>query len=226
MNEFLRDVARLGRGSKRALVIGYDACAMAAAIWLAFSIRIGQFYWPQNEMILMLAAASIVGGIVGLLLLGVYRVVIRYLEVRATSRLALGAAAAAGVWFMLAYLSRIEGLPRSVGFIYFFVLYLLMFFGRLVASQLLAGTPMPGRPGVPVRGLRKRIGVVIQGANDPRVVKAESDLVDVARVRSGAAKATDESVEPRNAALGAARRAADRFLAARARWTSAKLVVQ
>jgi phosphatidylglycerophosphate synthase len=40
------------------------------------------------------------------------------------------------------------------------------------------------------------------------LVKAESDLVDVARVRSGAPKATDESVEPRNAALGAARRAA------------------
>jgi phosphatidylglycerophosphate synthase len=40
------------------------------------------------------------------------------------------------------------------------------------------------------------------------LVKAESDLVDVARARSGAAKATDESVEPRSTALGAARRAA------------------
>jgi hypothetical protein len=39
------------------------------------------------------------------------------------------------------------------------------------------------------------------------LVKAESDLVDVARVRSGAAKATDASVEPRSSALGAARRA-------------------
>jgi phosphatidylglycerophosphate synthase len=39
------------------------------------------------------------------------------------------------------------------------------------------------------------------------LVKAESDLVDVARVRSGAAKATDASVEPRSNALGAARRA-------------------
>lgn len=40
------------------------------------------------------------------------------------------------------------------------------------------------------------------------LVKAESDLVDVARVRSGATKATDASVELRSAALGAARRAA------------------
>jgi len=39
------------------------------------------------------------------------------------------------------------------------------------------------------------------------LVKAESDLVDVARVRSGASKATDASVELRSAALGAARRA-------------------
>jgi phosphatidylglycerophosphate synthase len=39
------------------------------------------------------------------------------------------------------------------------------------------------------------------------LVKAESDLVDVARVRSGAGKATDASVELRSSALGAARKA-------------------
>lgn len=39
------------------------------------------------------------------------------------------------------------------------------------------------------------------------LVKAESDLVDVARVRSGAATVGDESVELRSAALGKARRA-------------------
>lgn len=40
------------------------------------------------------------------------------------------------------------------------------------------------------------------------LVKAESDLVDVARVRSGVAAAAEASVELRSAALGAARRAA------------------
>lgn len=40
------------------------------------------------------------------------------------------------------------------------------------------------------------------------LVKAESDLVDVARVRSGASKATDASVELRSSTLGAARKAA------------------
>ncbi|WP_460446901.1 CDP-alcohol phosphatidyltransferase family protein [Angustibacter aerolatus] len=40
------------------------------------------------------------------------------------------------------------------------------------------------------------------------LIKAESDLVDVARVRSGAEKADDASVELRSRALGAARRAA------------------
>jgi phosphatidylglycerophosphate synthase len=40
------------------------------------------------------------------------------------------------------------------------------------------------------------------------LVKAESDLVDVARVRSGAAPPTEESVELRHTGLGAARRAA------------------
>lgn len=40
------------------------------------------------------------------------------------------------------------------------------------------------------------------------LVKAETDLVDVARVRSGRPAAPDESAAPRSAALGAVRRAA------------------
>ena len=40
------------------------------------------------------------------------------------------------------------------------------------------------------------------------LIKAESDLVDVARVRSGAAPPSEESVELRHTGLGAARRAA------------------
>jgi len=40
------------------------------------------------------------------------------------------------------------------------------------------------------------------------LVKAETDLVDVARVRSGRAAAADDAAAPRSAALGAVRRAA------------------
>jgi phosphatidylglycerophosphate synthase len=43
------------------------------------------------------------------------------------------------------------------------------------------------------------------------LVKAETDLVDVARVRSGRAAAADEAAVPRSAALGAARRVAQVF---------------
>jgi hypothetical protein len=43
------------------------------------------------------------------------------------------------------------------------------------------------------------------------VVKAETDLVDVARVRSGRPAAADEDAAPRSAALGAARRVAQVF---------------
>lgn len=43
------------------------------------------------------------------------------------------------------------------------------------------------------------------------LVKAETDLVDVARVRSGRAAASDDAAAPRSAALGAARRVAQVF---------------
>ena len=129
----------LDPGRKRSVIIAYDAAAMMLALWLSFCIRLGLFYIPVNRWVAPLAIAAVTLGIVALLLLGVYRVVIRYLDINAALKIATGAGTAAAIWFMLAYLSRVPNLPRSVGFIYFAILFLLMFFGRLMAARLLAG---------------------------------------------------------------------------------------
>jgi FlaA1/EpsC-like NDP-sugar epimerase len=173
MNRFVYKLTALGRVRKRAVMMGYDATAMLFALWLAFCIRLGEFYVPVNKWVAPLALAAVALGLAMLLLLGLYKVVIRYLDVRATSRLAIGAAAVAGVWFMLAYVSRVPNLPRSVGFIYFGIVYLLMFFGRLAAAGLLNGSA-PSLT-IPSKGARaKHIGVAIIGANAAASSLAES----------------------------------------------------
>lgn len=129
---------------KRLVVLLHDALAMMLSLWLAFSIRLGTFYWPDDPRILLLAAGAVAGGLAALPLLGTYRVIIRYIDVQAAAQLAVGAAAAASVWFMAAFVSRIDGLPRSVGFIYFGLLFMMMFFGRLTVSQLLLHAPKHG----------------------------------------------------------------------------------
>ena len=171
MKRFAYHLSMLGRLPKRAVMIGYDALALLLALWLAFSIRLGEFYVPANPKILALGAAAVLLGVAALILLGVYKVVIRYFDTRASSKLAIGAAAVAGVWFMLAYISRVEVLPRSVGFIYFAASFLLMYFGRLAASHLMNESPAPMRvsrnkaDGGDEDSRNRRIDVAIHGAN-------------------------------------------------------------
>jgi UDP-N-acetylglucosamine 4,6-dehydratase len=139
MDKVVDRLMGLGPARKRSVIIAYDAMAMVLALWLSFCIRLGDLYVPMNPWIAPLAAAAVALGIVALLLIGVYRIVIRFLDINAALKLAAGAAAVAAIWFMLAYLSRVPDLPRSVGFIYFGILFLMMFFGRLAAARFLAG---------------------------------------------------------------------------------------
>lgn len=180
MNRFVYKLTTLGRVRKRAVMMAYDASAMLLALWLAFCIRLGEFYTPEHKWIVPLALGAVALGVIALMLLGLYKVVIRYLDVRAASKLAIGAAAVAGVWFMLVYVSRVDNLsrvdivPRSVGFIYFGIVYLLMFFGRLAAAQLLNGSHAPTLA-IPRKGARaKQSGVAIIGANAAATSLAES----------------------------------------------------
>ena len=139
MNRIVDRLKMLDPAHKRAVIIGFDAAAMLLALWLAFCIRLGTLYVPKTPWVVALGIAAVALGIVALTMLGIYKVVIRYLDINAALRIATGAAAVAAAWFMLAYLSRLTNLPRSVGFIYFGIVYLTMFFGRLAAARLLNG---------------------------------------------------------------------------------------
>jgi FlaA1/EpsC-like NDP-sugar epimerase len=160
---------------KRLLVMSYDAAAMGVALWLSFVIRLGEFAWPGNRAQFALWSGAIACGLVALAATGVYRVMIRFLDIRSASRLAIGAWSATTVWFILAFLSRIEGLPRSVGVIYFGVLFMLMFFGRVAASYILIGAPFGGIGlASALRDKKTPVGIAVFGANAAACALVES----------------------------------------------------
>jgi UDP-N-acetylglucosamine 4,6-dehydratase len=180
MNVMIRQLAALGKRGKRSVIIAYDGAAMLLSLWLAFSIRLGEFYIPANEWVAPLSLAAAALGITALAVLGIYKVVVRYLDTHAALRIAAGAAAVAAVWFVLAYVSRVEDIPRSVGFIYFGVLFLLMFFGRIAAARLMSGSIMNGsidyQPGAGEGEAsdRKETPVAIYGASAAGSALAEA----------------------------------------------------
>ena len=173
MNRFVHAATRLGQSQKRAIMVAYDAVAMLAALWLAFSVRLGVLFWPAQIEIVYLGAASVLLGLAVFLSLRLYRLVVRYFDAAAAPQIATASAGAAGVWLMLAYFSKIAFLPRSVGLIYFVLLFILMYFGRLGAARLLASVHgrKPAEPGTALPG---RTNVVIYGANSAGLSLAEA----------------------------------------------------
>jgi UDP-N-acetylglucosamine 4,6-dehydratase len=175
--ELIRGLPTLSRARKRTIVVGYDVVAMGMALWAAFSTRLGILYFPDNPVIMASAAASFLVGILALYRLRVYHIVLRYFDLRAVTRLFLGAAVAAAAWVMLIYFTQeriiVAGLsimvPRSVGFIYCGFLFMLLFMGRYVMALLLsgAGREMPARPG-------NRKNIAIYGANSAGISLADS----------------------------------------------------
>lgn len=175
--ELVRHLSMLSRPRKRTILVGYDLAAMGAALWAAFSTRLGVLYFPDNPVVVASAAISFLVGVFALYRLRVYHIVLRYFDLRTVSSIFLGAAIAALAWVVLIYLTQerisVEGLiisvPRSVGFIYCGFLFLLLFMGRYVMALLLAGA---GREAPASANSRRNIA--IYGANSAGISLADS----------------------------------------------------
>lgn len=177
MLRLIPKLSTLSRPRKRTILIAYDLVAMAAALWAAFSTRLGDVYFTQNSVVLLSALASFVLGVAGLYWLGVYRFVLRFFDMQTVSRILFGAAIASAAWVLIIYFTQatlvFEGrrilVPRSVGFIYCGFLFLLLFMGRYAMARLLSGA---GR----ITGYRpvRRRNVVIYGASPAGISLAES----------------------------------------------------
>jgi len=178
ISELVRKLASTGRARKRSIIVGYDFTAMVLALWVAFCARLGQLYIPAEPAVLLAAFGSFAFGLIALNRLGIYRIVLRYFEMRATSRIFAGAAVAAIMWVMLVYFTqariRVDGIemlvPRSVGVIYCGFLVLLLFAGRYAMAIVVLGA-MSDDP-VARRGRSRNVG--IYGANAAGISLAES----------------------------------------------------
>ena len=175
--DLMRRLSMLSRPRKRTILVAYDLAAMGAALWAAFSTRLGLLYFPDNPVVVASALISFMVGIFALYRLRVYHIVLRYFDLRTVSSIFLAAAIAALAWVVLIYLTQerinVEGLtitvPRSVGFIYCGFLFLFLFLGRYVMALLLASA---GRE--PLPSAKARRNVAIYGANSAGISLADS----------------------------------------------------
>jgi FlaA1/EpsC-like NDP-sugar epimerase len=123
---------------KRLITLLADMLMITVGLWLAFSLRLGEPYWPSAEVKWLFFAAPIIA-IPIYVHLGLYRAIIRYIGfyslwvvVKAVSLYGLLLAA-------VVLLAGIEGVPRSVHILNWVLMLLATGGSRMVARWWFAG---------------------------------------------------------------------------------------
>ena len=161
------------RHGKRLLLVGNDLALLLLAAWLAFSARWGRLYWPDSlEAHLLVWSAPVIGVIV-FQVLGLYRLVTRYLGARGAVRVLSGVGLAVLLWGLLVLMvvgSGVRSLsfPRSVVFLYAAFAFVLVWASREAAGWLLKAGNGTRAPEI------ERRRVVIYGAAGAGVQLAEA----------------------------------------------------
>ena len=117
MQNSFRVILTLSRPVKRSILITADSLMLIGALWLSFSLRLDNWYWPQggvNNPIVLLVLFAPVLAIPIFMQFGLYRAIIRYLGMRAFWSVFKAVMVYAAAWGLLTFLSGVQGVPRSV----------------------------------------------------------------------------------------------------------------
>ncbi|TAN70231.1 MAG: polysaccharide biosynthesis protein [Methylobacter sp.] len=103
----------LSRQKKAFILISADVFFAMFALWAAFSLRWGEWYIPKTDEWYLFAAAPVIAVPI-FIKLGLYRAIIRYIEVRALWTIIQATTLYALVFAFILHESGIMGVPRTV----------------------------------------------------------------------------------------------------------------
>ncbi|MGN6487868.1 MAG: polysaccharide biosynthesis protein [Devosia sp.] len=167
LSEVRDRLSGVSRGTKRVVLIGYDALALLFALWLSVTLRLGGSFSPTAYHWLLMAAAPVIA-IPVFIRLGLYRAVIRYLPERAVVTIIQAMAVATLLWVVALYFAeamRFAVFPRTVPLFYFIFGTVLVGGARFAVKALLV---------LPERHMGREAGVVIYGAGTAGTQLAEA----------------------------------------------------
>jgi len=140
MIKIIESTLRINRKIKRSVLIAADSLFVIAALWLSFSLRLDDWYWPRggvNNPIVLLVLFAPVFAVPVFAHFGLYRAIIRHLGMRAVWSIVKAVAVYAALWGLVAFLSGVQSVPRSVVPINAMVAVLVVGGSRMFARWLL-----------------------------------------------------------------------------------------
>ena len=162
----------LPRQKKAFILIIADVFFSAFALWVAFSLRLGVLYIPIGDQWYLFAVAPVLAVPI-FLRLGLYRAIIRYIEIRALWTIIQATALYALVFAFVLYETGIKGVPRTVLPLNGVIVMLLVGSSRFLARWWLREAYFRLGGGRSASELRKK-NVVIYGAGSAGVQLASA----------------------------------------------------
>lgn len=153
------------RSTKRLIMLMFDAVVLTASIFIAFSLRLGEWYQPTDGMAWLILLAPLVA-IPIFVRFGLYRAIIRYIGFKAIWAVAQAVSLYALVWGLLVFISGVEGVSRSAILINWLVAVLAIGSSRIAARFWVASMLDPMQ--VAQNGCSRK-SVAVYGAGDAGV---------------------------------------------------------
>ena len=148
----------LSRVVKRLIMLFVDVLLIVAILVLSFSMRLGEWFWPQGDLVYLLFFAPLVA-IPIFIKFGLYRAIVRYIGFKALWVIVQAVSLYALVWGVIALLSGVQGVPRSVILINWILGMLLIGGSRIIGRWWFSD-----KKSYSVNAFDKRKNVLVYGA--------------------------------------------------------------
>ncbi|MFY9327261.1 MAG: nucleoside-diphosphate sugar epimerase/dehydratase [Georgfuchsia sp.] len=160
-------IANLPRILKQIILATNDVLLILVSLWLAFSLRLEQFYLPDNNTLWLFVVAPIVA-IPVFIRLGLYRAITRYLGLHAAQTVFLSIALYLALFATMAFLLALK-IPRSVLVTHGILLLFFIGASRLIARDWFNRLQLRSHASI-----KERCNVLIYGAGSAGVQLASA----------------------------------------------------
>jgi FlaA1/EpsC-like NDP-sugar epimerase len=123
-------ILNLSRNKKRVLLVTADILLITLSLWLAFALRLSEWFWPNPNQLLLFILAPILGLPI-FIRLGLYRAIIRYIGHKAMFAILQAITTLVLFWLLISvtvlpYYIGIQDhwIPRSVPILFWMILWL------------------------------------------------------------------------------------------------------
>jgi FlaA1/EpsC-like NDP-sugar epimerase len=124
-------ILSLSRFKKQLIIMLFDSIIIIFALISSFSLRLGEIYWPNDILIWFVFLPPVIA-IPIFKIFGMYRTVIRFIGFKGLWSIMQAASIYALIWGVVGLMSGIEGIPRSVILINWFLVIILLIWLRMV----------------------------------------------------------------------------------------------